>query len=85
MSPIYALNDITTATVFISHDLNHLTAWATTQRVTFNVEKTVFMIVTKKTAACYPDIKVHNTTLKQVYNELSWNIISLKYVLEILY
>lgn len=62
-------NDIDIAAASINRDLQHLTNWANNWRVTFNVQKTVFMIITKKTTTYHPEIKMNNTNLTQVYSE----------------
>ena len=62
-------SDITATTNSINNDLNQLSQWAQTWRVTFNVQKTVFMIISKKSNIATPTIKMNNTNLKQVFTE----------------
>jgi hypothetical protein len=61
--------NINEATLSVNRDLQHLTTWAYTWRITFNPIKTVFMIITNKSRQLTPNITMSNTPLTQVYQE----------------
>ena len=62
-------SDIDIATTSINRDLDQLSNWANKWRVTFNVQPTVFMVITKKHHTYYPYIKRNNISLAQIYEE----------------
>ncbi len=64
-----AFININTALPSINRDLQHLTSWAQTWRVTFNPQKTVFMIISKKSNPPTPALYMDNVKLKQVDQE----------------
>jgi hypothetical protein len=61
--------NIDEATASINRDLQKLTKWATIWRVTFNIIKTIFMLITKKRLQLNPRILMNNIPLKQVDEE----------------
>jgi ribonuclease P/MRP protein subunit RPP40 len=61
--------DIDVACASINRDLDRLSRWAEIWRVTFNLLKTVFMILSKKLHIHRPRIIMNNTELKQVDEE----------------
>ena len=68
-SLVKLFHNIAEATISVNRDLQYLTQWAHTWRVTFNIIKTVFMIFSKKLTRHQPLIIMNDTPLKQVDDE----------------